>query len=284
MSLKLDFDHKTTLSLESQLEHLALESEVVANVIETFKSVIPSLTSKLTTIFSSFAPEETYASEVKDVKKLYDEVKVKIPHAKFVNYSKTLISVPEGFKGNLIDYTTVLLSISNDVFQEANSVLSQYNAILSSFITNKEDKISLKDHTEFFSKLTKKREALNEQMTAFFPERSALSKTYLSDVLSRFGDVEELVALTEKLSDSRKKHSIKDIATGVKKSTDLLDIIVHDVQTKGMNSISGNAAMNISEGAYELGKYVEFISIYCYRTEQLVTTVLKLMETIERVI
>jgi hypothetical protein len=42
--------------------------------------------------------------------------------------------------------------------------------------------------------------------------------------------------------------------------------------------------MNISTGAYELGRYVEFIAIYRFRVEQVVSTIEKLMKTLETII
>lgn len=280
----LDFDTDNTVCVDRQMRRLALEADAISNVIETFTNTLPSLAEELYTRFTGLVVGNDLKDEVQDIKLTFGKLKVKLPHASYINYSKTLISVPEGFKGNLLAYVSLLSSMSTEIFQEANKTLGEYNFVLSSFITNKENKISLKDHTDLFLRIQRRREELTTDIGTFFPEGSNLSKQYLGDAIHRFNDLEDLVQSVEKLNQQRKNQNIKDISEAVKKSLDLLKIIVDDTKNNGIAKVSGNAAMNISKGAYELGKYVEFIAIYRFRVEQIVSTVEKLMHSLDTVI
>lgn len=284
-AVQLQFDQTTTLSLESQMARLALEANAISNVIDTFKNIVPSLTSKVAEIYNSLIKEQgDLTPEVFKARAAFKNLRAKLPYAKFTNLEKTLVSVPEGFKGNLLDYVNVLIHLSPSVFQEANKILGEYNFTLSAFITNKETKTSLQDHTRLYKDVAEKRETMTAAFHPFFPKNSHLSKGYLGEVISRFADLDPLIAQTEKLNTAHKNQNIKDITSSVKKSVDMLNLIIADSQSNGISTVSGNAAMNISEGAYEIGKYVEFIAIYRYRVEQAVATVIKLIATLERIV
>lgn len=282
-AVTLDFDSDTSISLESQMQRLALEAEAIANVVDTFKNLVPSLYEKLFTQYSQLTGDTQIDEDVKEMKLTFGNMKVKLRLTNYMNYNKTLISVPEGFKGDLLSYVHCLSSMATEVFQEANKTLGEYNFALSAFITNKESKISLKDHSDLFYRVQQTREKLTQEISNFFPNGSDLSKNYLGDVIHRFADLEELVRSAEKLNQQHKEQNIKAVQDSVKKSVDLLKIIVDDTRTNGIAKVSGNAAMNISQGAYELGKYVEFISIYRFRVEQVVSTIEKLLKKLDEI-
>ena len=282
-AFKLEYE-TCSHSVESGMRALALESEHLANVIDTFRGVIPALSGKLKETLAQFSQPEDLSKEIKRSKVVYQETKEKLKYARFIDLGKTLVSVPEGFKGNFIEYATVLLKLSEPLFRNGTATMSEYNAILASFVTNKEDKVSLRDHTNFYKAIKIQREEINSSMAQFFPERGQLSKNYLSDVIRRFEDTEELLNTMEKLDRERKKHSLKDIMESVRKSVDMLDMVIKSVESKGITNVSGAAAMNISQGAYELGKYVELISIYAFRVEQMVKSTESLMETVKRIV
>lgn len=285
-SVALDFDDTPTVSLESQMERLALEAGAISNVIDSFKNIVPALADRLRVAYSSLTSgDDDLTKELKDTKNRFGQkVQPKLGYAKYMSFEKTLISVPEGFKGDLLSYLATLASMSQEIFAEANKTLGSYNFALAAFVTNKESKTALQDHSHLFHQVTKRREELTSKLAVYFPKPSTLSKAYLGDTIGRFADVEVLIAEAEKLNLQRKNQNIKDISDSVKKAVDLLDIIIKDTQTNGIAKVSGAAAMNISEGAYELGKYVEFISIYRFRVEQAIASVSKLVETLERVL
>lgn len=283
-SLSYDFDTNTNISLESQMQRLALEAGVLDNVIDTFRNVIPNLANKINNVKDTFTTDDDTTAELRIIKTNYGALKPKLQHASYVNYNKTLVSVPEGFKGDLLEYVISLTEMANEIFQEANKTLGEYNFALSSFITNKESKISLKDHTDLFHGIQRRRVALTGRISVYFPDNNVLSKAYLKDTLKRFADLEVLVKAADSLNNDRKKQNLKELTQLVAKSTDLLDIIVKNTETEGTSQVSGNAAMNISQGAYELGKFVEFVAVYRFRVVQAISSVKALVEQLNNIV
>lgn len=285
MASVLDFESSPSLSVESQLNMLALESNVLVNVIDTFRNVIPNLAHELVERLSSLTPiQDEEIDQLKQLKKRFIEVSKKVEYANFLSYNKTLVSVPEGFKGNLLEFVHFLNKIAPEVFVEANKILGEYNFALSAFITNKENKISLKDHTDLFHRVQRRRDELTKGLNKFFSANTSLSKAPLGSVLNRFADIEDLIDDSVKLETQLNKHNLQEVQEGVKKATELLSIIIKDIESKGIQNIGGNAAMNISTGAYEIGKFVEFIAIFRYRTEQTITSVTKLVDQLDELL
>lgn len=282
--IALDFD-VPKISLERQLEQLAIESNVLANVIDTFRNIVPDLKTKIFEFKDRLTASATASDkEVKHCEDLFKHLSPKIKYANYVNYSKTLVAVPESFKGNLLQYILLLNKLAPEVYSEANKLLGEYNFVLSTFISNKETKISIKDHTDIFHKAKTARERFSLEISAFFPTNNPQSRNYLGHVIERFYDLEKILDETKKLNNTHSKQNIKNIAELVNNSCDSLDIIIRNLQTQGVSNVSGNSAKNISEGAYEVAKYVEFVSAFRYNTEQAIVAVEKLFETVDRVI
>lgn len=285
-AMTLNFEDDVTFNLKSQMQRLSMESNVAGNVIDTFKNTVPLLAESILSHFKSLSTDtdKELKDESTEAKLVFGKLKVKLPYASYLNQTKTLVSVPEGFKGNLLDYVNSLGAMSNELFQEANKTLGEYNFVLSAFITNKENKISLKDHTDLFLRLKSRREKMAKELAVFFPEDRDLSKAYLGDVIHRFADLETLVNAAVHLNVQRKEQNIKDITNSVQKCLDLLKVIIDDTKNNGIAQVSGAAAMNISTGAFEIAKYVEFIALYRYRVEQVVSTIEKLLKTLDSTI
>lgn len=284
-TLKLDFEQGTSLSLESQLNRLAFEHTFLDNAIGSLRDIVPNLLDRLKNIYTNIASFNDDASTgIRAIRSDYNKVKARVALASYVNYNKMLISVPEGFDGKIINYTETLIDISPFVFEDAHRVLSEYCFFLSAFITNKENKLALKDHTGSFKVLDKRREQLTEEISKYFPNKSDNPKQYLGNCFDRFADVDVFVDRIEKLGNQLKRQNVKEISFSVKKSVDLLDIIIKDIQTNGTSKVSGSAALNISQGAYAVAQYVEFIAMYRFKVEQMVSTCEKLIKKFEEVL
>jgi hypothetical protein len=279
----LVFDDLTQVSLESQLERLAIESNVLANVIDTFRNIIPNLKHQIDEIKVKLTSGNN-SNTIKHCETLFKHISPKIKYANYTNYSHTLVSVPEGFKGNFLEYINVLNKIVPEVYTEANKILGEYCFALSTFITNKEDKISLKDHTNLFHRINEHREQTVNTLSVFFPTTNPQSKQYLGNVIGRFYELEQLVDSLKFLDKVHSDQNLNKITSQVNTCCDLLDIVIKNSQKEEMNTISGNAAKNISEGAYAVGKYIEFVSVVRFKTEQAIVSVERLMETLDKVI
>ena len=247
---------------EELLHVVAIESTMMTNVISTIQDVLPEFASNLKGLVrkltGSFSETRVMTSEIKNKEK---KVFTALGQVGFMTVADKLVSIPENFQGNFQDYAKALIAISSEVYRVQNTVIAEYTTILSAFISNKEDKIALKDHTAFFKRTQGERERLSKQLAHFFPGNTGISKAKLKTVIARTNDIPPLLEEVRKLTEGQAKASLEGIQIGVNKCVSLLDMIIQDAEKGGMMKISPNAAMNISTGAFEVGKYVEFVSV-----------------------
>lgn len=281
MSLAQFMNQDSCVSLESHLERISLESEFLVNMLETFKTVIPSFVSKLRDANTHLA-DTSKAQDTLDIELSKKEKKALeySKHLDFVGFGDRLISVPENFKGDYIKYAMLLNNVATVAYQTQNTILAEYNQILSAFITNKEDKISLKDHTTFFNRIKAEREAYGEKLGVFLNKKTGVSKMRFRDVISRMADLEPLIHQASQLGSQHSRAKLQDINHSVDHCVDLLDLVVTGVQDGTIKNISPNATMNISRGAYEVAKYVEFVGLVYFDITVFLNSVNSMLDSI----
>lgn len=282
--LAMDLNYKPSISLESQIERLALEAGVVANVIETFRNLVPNLSHELHQFYDRLVAKDDIDQVIVSLNDGYKTLEKKLPDATYTNLKDIVVSVPEGFKGNLLDYLKFLQHTSDTLFKDANSILGGYRSVLATFISNKEDKVSLQDYTDTYRRVKKQREEVVDQIKKFYPGTATNSKKRLSDVVERLSEIHPMVDMSRKLNDDRHQQNLKQVSATTRECVDLLDVLVKDIQDKGSDRVSGSAARNIAEGAYEIGKFVELIALHRNMVTQAVVTVERLTTQLRNVI
>lgn len=275
--MKIIQEYTTTISLESQLERLSLEAISTANVMETFKSIIPNLISKIKTSLSEYDDAEVpkIVSEITSEAKELDK---KLKYATLAQYNKLLVSVPEGFRGLLVDYVKMLDGQALGIYGEANKSLVEFKFLLSAFITNKDNKITLKDETGLYKQLDQHRQSTLKEIAVYYPEGDSRSRAYLSDVIRRLGDMDTLFLSVVSLQKKHYEQNMKAINKSVTECVELLDIVLKTLSDRSVTNISGAASMNISEGAFHIAQYIEFVAVYRFRTMQALETTSKLFK------
>ena len=250
-----------TVSVEASMERLSLESEVLSNLLQTFKTTIPSFLANIINangIVKGFLSNNNAKHD-----ELVTKQKLVLLHLKqvdFINFGDRLITIPENFKGDLLEYSKKLTLITKELYNINNTTLVEYNAILASFLTNKDDKISNKNHLVLFQRVKTQRETISKQLGNFAKD-TGKSKVRLRSVLARIGDLEPLIESCLELSKLHNKDVITNVNAAVEQSTELLDLIIKRIQDGDINNLSASSAMNIASGAYEVGKLVQLVAV-----------------------
>lgn len=269
------------VSLETHLEQIALESNYLVNMLETFKTAIPSFTNKIRDVVSHLSGIANTQDNLNQGLTNKEHKALKIAKdLSFVGFGERIISIPENFKGSFIDYAKLLNLTATEAYQVQNTILAEYNVILSSFITNKEDRLALKDHTTFFNKIKDQREESGKKLGKFLNNKTGISKAKFRDVISRMAELEELIKVTSDLSSQHSRAKLQDIQSSVNHCVDLLDMIITGVKDGTITHISPNATMNISRGAYEIAKYVELVGIIYFDITVFLNCVDSMLEVI----
>lgn len=264
-------------SIERLGKLLAIES--ISNnqpgILDVFSRLIPK-TQELITSFA--APLSAFVLPKKDVAKFTkseyrDSVKA-VNRLPFMTYRDTLVMVPEGFHGDMISYLKLLGSLNATTIKMASVVVNDYINELSVFLNNLDARKSLKTHAAFYKQVATDRVKVEAAVSVYFSKGDTRSRIKLGDMISRFGDFEEVFTLAEGLQASATtKKDLTNLLSQVNHASELLKLLNDKLLNKEFNIVSGEVAKNISMGAYEVAKYVELISILTFSTEVAVSCV-----------
>lgn len=276
-------DYPSTLSLESRIDRLSFESSYLGNAIGLFNNMASDLVGNLKSKFASAELDKEIEPHFREIASLFKDVSKSGKDMDFLTLSKVLVDVPEGYTGNFMGLCNRLNTLGPTLHSQAPQLLQEYNLILSAFLTNEQDKISLNDHTPYFNKVDKMVKESAKELNKDFDAGRTTSKARLSTVISRYSEIEPLDKETTKLLRIHREATYKKVREQVNQSVDLLDLIIKGIKSEEITNISPAAALNISKGANIVANYVELIGIYRYRLEQYNTALALTLRKIKQV-
>jgi hypothetical protein len=268
-------------SPEYYMAILAMESGHVANMITTFREMLPSFKNSIETAISSLNPYAVDAHEQFLCASVdFKELEKKLPHLNYLTVGQVMVSVPENISCSLLTLAETLDKMLPVMYKGALDILGDYNVFLASFITNKEVKISVKDYSDFYKGIKERREALVKELSVCYASQETRDVLRLKHVVDRMSDIPTIVNTCDKTSRLRHSLSLDRINKEVNKAVGLLNAIIRD--TADIEKVSGVSATNLSNGAYEVAKYVEFMGMFYYKITDLNKSVAQIVASLNK--
>lgn len=261
----MTFDHK--LPLELRMQRLSIESSVLADVTQLFRSTLPDLVENLKVKLSTLVTDEE-GLDLQSLQKDLAELNRRLKDNKvsFTIYEKTLVSVPEGFTGNLVKYFTLLANYDSYFTTEILVQLNKFRQILLTALSS--DTLSAmpsRDSMAFVKEIESKREQHEKDFRHYF-EDNGMAKARLGTVIDRFAD---LTHIQQSIIAHRR---LKNNAAAIKKATeevnDLLKSVIDRSEALGNAKVNPDTAQVIGQGAYSLAKQVEAYAVFQFRWVQ----------------
>lgn len=253
------------MRLEYHLERIALESNYIATVITSLKNSLPDFISNISDNTESLLSRFVNIKDIThELTKKQSKVLNAVKHYDYLVFGDIYVSVPDGFLGNYLEYSEFLNSIVSRVFNIDKTLLREYCIMLSTFISNMDEKISLVDHTTFYKKVRREREEITNDSKKFFNKSEGSTKAKLRTVISRFSELEDLMHSVSSLTSSVTSSVLQNIHHSTTDCVNLLNFIILSINKGQTKNISPAVANNIAVGAYEVGKYVELAGIIYY--------------------
>jgi len=272
---------KTTYSAEEFAylrRSLASEAETMANVINVFRNILPAVANRFNSIKGRFSEVNADVTKT-NFKAIHGflfskDYNKRLKDAKYFQLAEMPIQVPEAFEGNLLEYGDLLNALAENYYRRVPEYLAEYRVYISAFISDKATKLSLKDYTSFYQSAEKALDVSKGQVGEFVNKKyQTKSVAYFGKVVSKISEVQEMsksLTRTESLCDI---DYITRIDSEVKKTADLLTILIKQIKEDSITDVSGASAKNIAEGASVMAEMVEFCAMIRYRQEGYITCV-----------
>jgi hypothetical protein len=109
------------------------------------------------------------------------------------------------------------------------------------------------------------------------------TRVKLGKVISRKPEIEQIFRATNLLNKTVNDFSLSDIKKQVKRCTDLINLIVEQVNDGTITNMTPEAAKNLAFGATEIAHEVEFLSVFYFKVSGLNNTVDSLINSLHNV-
>lgn len=257
-----------TLPLDMRMTRLSLEASVLADVTQLFRSTLPDLMSNLQGKLSSLITPQDEQLDISALQNQLTELNKRLRDNKisFTIYEKTLVSVPEGFKGNLVKYFGLLTNYDAYFTTEILAELNKYRQILLTALSDDTmTAMPSRDSMGFVKAIVSKREQYEKDFAHYFDD-NGMAKARLGSVIDRFAD---LTHISQSIIAHRR---LKNNAVAVKKATDeineLLKTIIDRSESLGNAKINPDTAELIGQGAFNVAKLIEAYAVFQFRWVQ----------------
>lgn len=198
----------------------------------------------------------------------------KLEALNFIQYEDELVTVPEGFNGNMVKFAKTLLRVQPDLHNQTTVLMTKFEQELSLFLTNKDERLTNKSNDIHYNNLKRKREGYEREIKTFFSSKhSGLSRQKLGDTYERFADLREALSLADQLRAVESASYYSSVLAHVNGISDLLKLVRDRLEDESVQQVSPVVAKNIARGAYELGRMVEMVSIYGYLAENTIASI-----------
>lgn len=269
------------LTVEETLYCLSLESNILSNTLHTFRIGMPSIVEMLQSNINSLSenivnritPENFFTSKQNRVFKVLSKIN-------YIMLSEIPITIPENFVGKLDEYSHDHYEITENLYVNFNNYVGEFSVILSSFITNKEDRTSSRTNDEFIKQIEKIIKEFNTYRHHYFPKDTGITKSTLNQVIKRPQDFEKMYDSLKKLNTIQGETSLNNVRDKLKHINDLLDIVIKSSLSEEEIKVSSAILENIAKITFKLAKLTEIIAVNYHDSILFVNTVNRITDLI----
>jgi len=258
------------------------ESYVAESIVAstTIPSFIAGIKERSTKTFNQFTGMSNLFSSL--MNGFNRNIKEKdLDNLNFVAFSTVLITVPEGFSGNLAMYSKVCTEVYSRIVPASIQYLDEFNRSLGIIINNKEERTAIKSYHDLYMSYKKLREDSQNLTNSFF-EKTTKSKATVGDVLSSKKDIISLLENIKSLETQVKSTNIKAIVNSVHETNDYLNMLNNTLKNDPGIKMSSQVIELLSEGSYECAMYFEYLGSLFYDVDVLINITKELMEKVKK--
>jgi hypothetical protein len=175
----------------------------------------------------------------------------------------------------------VLSQVYSTIITKGYDFTNEMRNVLARIVTNKSDKISSKGYSDLYNAYTNLRLDAEKALSRF-NDGSTNSRKALGTVIDTKKELIEVLKSGETLSKDIKSTNIDKFKSDVEDITGLLTEIRKQIKDNTDTRFSAEVIQLLSNGTYELAKYIEYISSLIYRADVYVNVITDLKRTVEK--
>lgn len=253
----LIYQENSIKDLELCKEQLALEFLSTEPIIKMLKSLLPTITSALSSTNTLIDVKE-YESLNKDQKKFMDL----LSHTPFSEIGELRAYVPEGLSEDYITALSVLLPYTKYISQVYADTVYPYSLFLAKLVSDSKEMLSTNSNSVNYKELEKTRNEIYKDVSAIY-KNDKESIRLVKRVVQRNADWATVFKLLNECDNNVKTVNRQTLKNTITQCVDYLNVIIENLNKNKSATSSTEVAKRLSEGAYQVAKQVELFT-YIY--------------------
>lgn len=255
-------------SMKLQRDVIALEFINLHSTKEYLKNIIPSFLDEMSGILSKFQSIQTEPAIQNNLSSKQTKFIKTLSQQPYSNIRELSIYVPEGFKGNLLEYSNLLLtyiSIPEALLKE----LDEYSVFLSNISSNQNSQMSTDYNKKLYEDLHKEMVKIKKSFTEFFKDSNHQVEVKYKDVFNNNNEfskaIEHTAELVKRIENINRSFIIKKVAN----ISELISLINKRNKEDKLSAMSDEMVTKLSDYTYTMAERIEFFSVLFYRIRSL---------------
>ncbi len=267
--------------LQAQRDQIALEFFNADGAFDRLTNFLPVASRALSHLIGFVSTDAPAANPLTSAQ---SEFMKSVANRNYVTLSQMPARVPEGMKGAYLAYLHVLAEASEYASQIVER-LSHYTLFLGELINEQGVQLNTRFNRKYYNELKAKRDEFTGMLgTLIIPGSTKVDTTY-GAVVQRNADWKTVFDLLNVVSGQINSVNKRTINKKVEEAANYLGVIETKVGRGELQDISPQMVAELAEGAYEIGKDVEYFVAVWYKvqvvTEAVNATILTLNKVYE---
>jgi hypothetical protein len=249
--------------LEVQRAEIALEFFKTEGAFDRLTNFLPVASRALTHIVGLLSGDAPGTNPLTSAQEVFLK---RVTSRNYVNISQMPARVPEGLKGPLLPYLHVLVEAATYASKIVDR-LSHYTLVLGSLINEPGAQLNTQIDRKFYSALKVDRDRFTAQLTNLFVAGSTKTDSTYGAVVQRNADWRGVFEALNLVSHAINSVNKRTVNKKVEEAAHYLGIIEQKASRGELTDITPQMVSELAEGAYEVGKDVEYFVAIWYKVQ-----------------
>ena len=245
-------------SADLSLRIIASEAGILSNLANSIKNNFNPIKEFLASSasFTDIMIDKPDLELTREQQKLFS----KINGTNFVRLSELPVGVMPNMKAKLTDLQPVVEDAIKRIKAFNTEIVTPYYIRLSTFVSNKDAKLSIKDETHIYKKLAQDRESVAKHNATYFSNKDGSGKSTVGDLIARSGDLDHVFDHVNRYRSEFREIHLDSIKDSIKGCVSLLDDIINSISDGTVTEVSPEVVKSLAHGAYEVALQAEFMT------------------------
>lgn len=246
-------------TLEMLDTYISIESLEFKPIIDKLMGIIPDMRNSFTTIINQFKIGDDI--NISDFSSISTKVKkVQYPQLKVIK-----LPCPQGLGCTYLHILQTIEPITHHLKGIYRDVLQPYNTFLASIATMDKARLDTKDFEKDYNKLRADREKHFEALSKCFVNSARHSEREYVKLFSAAEEWDECDKVSKICTDNMNSIDKEMIEISVKECNQYLEVMYDNLKGNPDAKASHEVAKRLSQGAYEIARELEFMSLIYFR-------------------